>query len=339
VVGVAAALVTMALLVGGSVGASALAATAEDDAEAVRDTHALVAATVGPESVLARLVDERSAALVTTLEVQDAVELPVEDYEAARSSTDLAVESLEQALEGADAPGLDALAGLEDVRSQVRAPVVGDLLANIDAAIDAFDAYTAVIDPFVASADGLLPAGLEAEVRRGAELSLAATRHADRSARLVREFLVAVLSGDQAINEEAEIQAVGNAFSERQSEGEVIATLAVGAYEPFAEAFGSSEQRAGLDDQFEAALATFGAAPDEVLGAWTGDDRADIAEVQLRREAFGVVAERLDADEVDALDRRDLYAALRTGALIVLGVCTFGVVAGVWRYRRTRRRA
>jgi hypothetical protein len=156
---------------------------------------------------------------------------------------------------------------------------------------------------------------------------------------LVRELLVAGLSGDQAINDSAEVEALGDAFSERQSEGEFIATLAVGAYEPFAEAFGSSEQRAELDTQLQASRATFGAAPDEVLGAWTGDDRADIAEVQLRRQAFGVVADRLDGDEADALDRRDRYAMLRTGALVALGVCTFGVVAGVWRYRRTRRRA
>src|SRR5262245_15692627 len=119
----------------------------------VREQTDLAEASVGPLSLLSVLEDERNAAAVYTMGVEDAVALPVEDNGQAREAVDAAISSFRAEVNRrggnialAYAPALEQLDQLDALRASIDAvPDDQRTLANIGTVSRVFDGYTGIM--------------------------------------------------------------------------------------------------------------------------------------------------------------------------------------------------
>src|SRR5690606_34087192 len=197
---------------------------AANERREVRDQTALADISLGPSSILSTLEQERNAAGVYVIGMEDAFALPVEDPAEAAQNTDGVIESFraEVQRQGPDivaayAPAFEAMEGLGELRSQIMSvPDEQRTLANFDAVSGTFDAYTAIMDTLAQTNRRVALAIDDAQLRQGAELVDLNSQQTNLIAILVRDLLAARVSseGDGKITTPEEIGTIARSLSQ-----------------------------------------------------------------------------------------------------------------------------
>jgi signal transduction histidine kinase len=316
-----------------------------EDASQVHDQSALAEISVGPASVLSRLEDERNAAAVYLLNAQDAFALPIEDNAAARVATDAALATFESAvesrggdIEGAYRPALEAMDGLAELRDGIDSFRGERGLANIDATVETFDAYSELMTPLFDANRQVALAIDNAELRRGAELVDLSSRQTDLIAILTRDLLLAAISGNGKVDRPEEIQAVAQRLAQLRNNEQLITTKATGDYQPLAEALLSAEEVVKFPEVVDKALTTGTVDIPGVTTYSAGEDPETYGYTVFRQSVTDTLTERADDLESAASARQRWYLILAVIALAVAVVVTWLVSRSITRPLRSLTR-
>jgi Nitrate and nitrite sensing len=308
------------------------------DAELVRDQTELAEASIGPASVLSKVEDERNAAAVYLLGMENDFALPVEDNAAARAATDESIEVFRRdierlggAVEDAYGPALDDMAALDDLRAQIDgAPDGSRGLGNIEAVSSNFDGYTAAMQPLFEANKQVALAIDDPDLRRGAELIDLGSRQTDIIATLVRDLLLAAVGGTSpdGVNAPAEVSAVAAGLTELRANEQRLAAKGTGLYRELVEDLFADEAVANFPPVVEQALTTGAVDLDGVIRYSAGDDPSGFGYTVFR----GGVTEALGAEAEDLLSA----AEARQRWFIVLAVVAVSLATTVtWLVSRS----
>ncbi|MGH9290936.1 MAG: HAMP domain-containing protein, partial [Acidimicrobiales bacterium] len=313
-----------------------------DEARQVRDQTALAEASIGPASLLSLLEDERNAAGVYMLDAQDAFALPVEDNAEARAATDEAVadfrdqvQDLGGEVEAAYGPAIDAMSGLGELRNQIDSFEGTRSLANIEPTIEVFDAYGPFMAPFFAANKRVALAIDNPELRRGAELVDLSSRQTDLIAQLTRDLLLAVIGGDNQLNQPAEVSGVAGRLGQLETNKDLINTKATGDYGLLAGALFHAQEIRLFPKVVEDALETGQPDVDGVIRYSAGEDPETYGYTVFRTGVTDELTSRADELESAAAARQRAYLLLAALALGVAIVVTWLVSRSITRPLRS----
>jgi hypothetical protein len=190
-----------------------------DDAK--RETE-LALASVGPNSLISNLQNERNMTGLTLLGLAAAVDLPVDDVPQARAATDAAIVELQEfvasgspELETIFADGLAAVnSGLATVRAEVDAIPAPYGLERQPEADAMFLSYTegirALLDDTIAVAYSID----DADLRTGVEIIGLATLAYENGTNVVRGVLLGQITGNNSVEARLELARL-NAITDR----------------------------------------------------------------------------------------------------------------------------
>jgi signal transduction histidine kinase len=313
-----------------------------DEARDVRDQSALAEASIGPASLLSRLEDERNAAGVYLLGAEDAFALPVEDNAQARAATDQAVadfreqvQSLGGEVEAAYGPALDAMSGIGELRNRIESFDGARNFANIEPTIEMFDAYGPFMAPFFEANKRVALAIDNPELRRGAELVDLSSRQTDLIAQLTRDLLLAVIGGDNKLNQPAEVSAVAGRLGQLDTNKDLINTKATGDYAFLAGSLFHSQEIRLFPKVVEEALETGNPDVDGVIRYSAGEDPETYGYTVFRTGVTDELTSTADDLESTAADRQRAYVVLAALALGVAVIVTWLVSRSITRPLRS----
>ncbi|HET6664723.1 MAG TPA: ATP-binding protein, partial [Acidimicrobiales bacterium] len=313
-----------------------------DEAREVRDQSALAEASIGPASLLSRLEDERNAAGVYLLGAEDAFALPVEDNAQARAATDQAVadfreqvQSLGGEVEAAYGPALDAMSGIGELRNRIDSFDGARNFANIEPTIELFDAYGPFMAPFFEANKRVALAIDNPELRRGAELVDLSSRQTDLIAQLTRDLLLAVIGGDNKLNQPAEVSAVAGRLGQLETNKDLINTKATGDYAFLAGSLFHSQEIRLFPKVVEEALETGNPDIDGVIRYSAGEDPETYGYTVFRTGVTDELTSTADDLESTAADRQRAYVVLAALALGVAVIVTWLVSRSITRPLRS----
>src|SRR5262245_30715281 len=311
----------------------------------VREQTDLAEASVGPLSLLSVLEDERNAAAVYTMGVEDAVALPVEDNGQAREAVNAAISSFRAEVNDrggnialAYAPALEQLDQLDALRASIDAvPDDQRTLANIGTVSRVFDGYTGIMAAFFDANKRVALAIDDPDLRRGAELTDLEARQTDLLARLVRDLLLAQLGGDNpdGLNVPSEISSVSRQLAALRANADLIRTKATGDYKPLADALFADENVQKFPEVVDQALATGQVDLDAVLTTSAGEDPDTFGYTVFRRDAIAELAATADELEANAQSRQQWFAILAGSAVVLATVVTWLVSRSITKPLRS----
>ncbi|HEX8804623.1 MAG TPA: HAMP domain-containing protein, partial [Acidimicrobiales bacterium] len=312
-----------------------VAATA-DEVDQIHDQASMAASTVGPPSVLSMIEDERNAASVWLLGLEQAFALPVEDVAATWDATDDAVATFRADVErhGGEVertyrPAIEALGELEAIRTRVDGFTGARNMQNMPSVVTVFDDYSRVMDTLFAANRQVTASVHDAELRRGAELADLSARQTDLIARIVRDLLETQLSGDMdGVNDPDEVSLVGRHLGQLRMNERLITTKAQGAYRPMAQALFADEDVRRFPSLVDAAIASGNVDLVDVADAAAGDDPDTFGYTVFR----GDVTEQLQA-EADATGRA-ADGRLRQ-YIAIAGLATAAALIATWLVSRS----
>jgi signal transduction histidine kinase len=306
------------------------------DVDEARDQAELATSTIGPPSLLSKLEDERNAASIYLLNLEDAFALPVEDNAEAWAATDRALDEFQADIErrgGGMAetygPALDALRGLEDVRASVEGFDGERGLDNMDEAARAFDDYSAIMDTLFAANQQVIVSIHDTELRQGAELADLSARQTDVVARLVRDLMVTTLSGDRdGVNQHDEIATIGRELGIVRTNEQLIRTKAEGPYRPLAESLFDDDDVQRFPELVRGAIETGTFDLLDVAEASAGDDADSFGYTAFRGGVIDELERQADQAQADADQRLRWYIALAA-------LATAGALLATWLVSRS----
>src|SRR5262245_23369100 len=311
----------------------------------VREQVELAEATVGPLSLLSVLEDERNAAAVYTMHVEDAVALPVEDNGQARETVNAAISSFRAEVNErggnialAYAPALEQLDNLDALRASIDAiPESERGLQNIEAVSTNFDGYSQIMDAFFDANKRVALAIDDPELRRGAELTDLEARQTDLLARLVRDLLLAGIGGDSpdGLNMPSEIGSVSRQLAALRADADAIRTKATGDYKPLADALFADENVQGFPEVVDQAIATGQVDLDAVLTTSAGEDPETFGYTVFRKDAIAELSATGDDLEASAARRQQMFAILAGSAVVIAGVVAWLVSRSITKPLRS----
>jgi signal transduction histidine kinase len=313
------------------------------DVDEVHDQAELATSTIGTPSLLSKLEDERNAAAIYLLDLQDAFALPVEDNADAWRATDQAFDEFRADVEqrgggvaAAYGPALDAMGGLDDVRASVEGFDGERGLDNMDEVARAFDDYTAIMDTLFAANRQVIVTIHDTELRQGAELADLSARQTDLLARLVRDLMVTTLSGDQdGVNQQTEVATIGRELGLLRNNENLIRTKARGAYRPLAESLFADDDVQRFPELVRAAIETGTFDLLDVAEASAGDDADSFGYTAFRNDVTAELERQASAAQDDADQRLQRYIALAALATLAALGATWLVSRSITRPLRS----
>jgi signal transduction histidine kinase len=314
----------------------------------IRRQADLAEAALGPGSLLSKLEDERNAAAIELLGVENLLDLPVEDQPTARAATDAARAEFEQDLARLDAetretyaPAIEGLGQLEELRAQVDGfSGPRDIQSVNDEETRAnFDGYSSIMTRLF---DANRQVALEIDdpdLRRGAQLIDLSARQSDLHAKLAQLLVLAAASRD-GVNTSTEIASISALRSELTDNERSIRTKAAGAYQPLVDTLLGTDHIQRFPQLVDEALSSpqgqVNAA--EVLATADGPSAEEFGYTVFR----DAVAKELRAetdDKTGAADTRVwLFRSLALAAILVAGVATWAVSRSITRPLRALTR-
>jgi HAMP domain-containing protein len=302
----------------------------------------LAEAVVGPGGLSNALQDERNRATVDLVDIGNLIRLPVPTNADARRATDRAVADFRRLVDDhgpevqeSYAPtlaDLDRLAELRDDIDTNAGPFTFD--ANYPAADEAFGRYTELIDHLIDANADVAFAIDDPDLRRGAEVSLLASRQADAVARLIRHVLITAI-GPDGFDQRSEIVELGRLYGRARQGEDAMRLQATGAYAEIAAPVQTA--LTPLYEQVEHVMATtevdvvpfLGAMDPGPEGSYDGSFRARVR----------VVLEA-DADRMEAASsqRVRLFRLLAALAALVAAVITWMISQSITRPLRSLTR-
>jgi hypothetical protein len=199
--------------------AAAEVARVSRDARDVREQTELATATIGPNGLITALQSERNWASAYLVGVEKQFTLEVTGFERTRGDTTTVLAEFEDELDRRDpavraayAPALAGLADLTALRRDIDDAAAKPVrsIADIAVSTEAFDRYTALIEPFFGGMARISIATSDGQLRQGARLTETVTRQIETVPQLANALVlpatVATGPGDRAgINSPAEI--------------------------------------------------------------------------------------------------------------------------------------
>jgi signal transduction histidine kinase len=286
----------------------------------------LAEASIGPGSLVVNLQNERNRASINLIGLGAAAELAVKDNPEARGITDpSAVQFREETNSRGDVvraafePAWTALEDLEPLREDIDAYDGPMDSTNEEFADEVFQRYTVMTEAFF---DGTSQVALtvdDSSLRNGVEIVDASTRQGEIRARIVRDLVLATITGTL---DEPDVRQSVAALSDRGRQFEdTIRTNASGPYagvadETFAEAGVQSFNR-----QIDSYLAGEGVEITPLLGAVAADP--DIGYTGLRTKAAALLSSEATRLQDDAIARMQLFAGIALGGLLVALLVTW----------------
>ncbi|HKH05558.1 MAG TPA: nitrate- and nitrite sensing domain-containing protein [Acidimicrobiales bacterium] len=304
-------------------------------ADEVHTQADLATRAAGPPSVLSLIEDERNAAAIHLLDAADLVALPVEDVTETRVATDEALATFREDIaaggrqvEAAYGPALEALGGIEAIRTQVDQAPGTRGFGNVEQAIGAFDAYSVVMDDMFRANLHVTPAIGDTELRRGAELIDLTARQTDLIARIVRHLLVVTITGDNRLNQAPEVTDISRLLGLVRSNEVLISTKSRGQYAPLAEDLLADPDIQRFPELVAEAVETGSVPIEDILTASTGTDPSRYGYTVFRQE----VDETLQAEA--RIVQRTADSHLRR-YLILAVLATLVAVVVTWLVSRS----
>jgi signal transduction histidine kinase len=235
---------------------------ASAQASDVRDQAEIATASLGPGSLVIRLQDERNRAALDLIGMGDATDLAVETNEEARELTDEAITELRAELEarGAEtaavfAPSLSAMEDLEGLRSAIDTYAGPIDFSNTDFANEVFSRYTVVTEAFFDATTRIAAVVDDPSLRTGVHLIDRSNRQSEMRARLVREVILMVLTGEaesrEGLREVAALHDRSKGF-----DTDIAAAATTGRYAGLADDVFADPQVESFNQQIETFLAT-----------------------------------------------------------------------------------
>src|ERR671919_317999 len=329
-------------LLGLSVVAALEAAQISGEVDEVRRQRELARASTGHQGLITVLENERNWAAIEVSGQAEAVDLRVEGYDATRADTDRAIVDFEAALARDDRavreafrPALEALDGLDALRSDIDAVPDPRDTSKIDVANEFYGRYAELIDPFLDANTRVVSAIDNAELRRGASLVDLATRQIETFAELSRLTAIGVTLGG-GIDTPAEISAIARSRATFDANNEDILRASEEPYASVIDELFPQDVVAGLFEQIDTEIQGGEADFNEVI---------EIISVPPD-EGYGGMRDRLSdeliasADDLvhDAEVRRWWYIALAAVALVAAVALTWLVSRSITRPLRSLTR-
>ncbi len=314
--------------------------TASNQVGELQDQSELATSSIGPGSLLVHLQDERNRASIDLIGLGSSAGLPVASNQEARELTDDAVPELQSLVqrrggevEAAFAPAWVAMSDLQDLRATIDAYTGPMDLANDELANEVFSRYTTIIEAFFDGTTTLARSVDDAELRNGVEIIDAATRQSEMRARIVRNVLLAVVSG--TVDSPQVGQEIAALYDRARGFDADIRSNAAGPYEGIADATFAESGVLGFNSQVEGLLA--GGQPDINALLTSARSEPDIGYAGLRSRAADELSSEADRVEAEAVDRQQLVAGIALAALLLALVVTSVASRSITRPLRSLR--
>jgi signal transduction histidine kinase len=315
------------------------------EADKVRDQTELATSSIGPSGLITGLQNERNYGSVWLLGFEGALELPVKSFEEATANTDAAIANFKDEIE---AKGGDVAETFGPVIEEIDREIQGYRqivtgfsgergLNNTPTSEPFFNGYTALIDRTFQASGRVALAIDDATLRRGVELTDLASHQIEVTARLIRAFLLAGVTG--MLDTPEEIGEASGLLGQLENNMATIHQLAIGRYEaPAAKAEGEV-LAAGVIDLSHQAIDTAGTEPVPVSKFTASVSRKDDEGWNGFRTAVNEEIERRAGElNDDAARSRQLYMALALLAVAVAVLVTWLVSRSITRPLRSLTR-
>jgi signal transduction histidine kinase len=315
------------------------------EADKVRAQTELATSSIGPTGLITGLQNERNYGSVWLLGFETALELPVKSYEEATANTDAAIANFKDEI---DAKGGDVAETFGPVIDDIERDVQGYRqtiagfsgergLNNTATSEPFFNGYTSLIDRMFQASGRVALAIDDATLRRGVELTDLASHQIEVTARLIRAFLLAGVTGK--LDTPEEIGEASGLLGQLENNMATIHQLAIGRYEaPAAKAEGEV-LAAGVIDLSHQAINTAGIEPVPVSKFTASVSRKDDEGWNGFRTAVNEEIERRAGElNDDAARSRQLYMALALLAVAVAVLVTWLVSRSITRPLRSLTR-
>jgi signal transduction histidine kinase len=234
---------------------------ASAQASDVRDQAELATASLGPGSLVIRLQDERNRAALDLIGMGDATDLAVETNEEARELTDEAIVELHAELDARSdetaavfAPALAAMEDLEGLRAAIDAFDGPMDFGNTDFANEVFSRYTVVTEAFFDATTRIAATVDDPSLRTGVHLIDRSNRQSEMRARLVRQVILMVLTGEAESREG--LREVAALHDRSEGYDADIAAATTGRYAGLADEVFADPQVQSFNEQIRTFLAT-----------------------------------------------------------------------------------
>ncbi|HMG44446.1 MAG TPA: nitrate- and nitrite sensing domain-containing protein [Acidimicrobiales bacterium] len=315
----------------------------------IREQADLATAAIGVESVPSKLEDERNAAAIYLVGLENIPDLMVEDNTEARAATDQALEefrgelaSRSDAAEEAYGPALEAMGpGLDALRQQVDAYQGERRPENIDLTREVFDGYSELMSPLFDTNRQVALEVDDPELRRGAQLIDLAARQTDLMAKLTIAVFFANGGGEQPdnlVSSSQEVAEVSALYAELTDNSQSIDTKAAGGYRKFQQDLAATPHLQTFNEMVERGLTEGIAPPAELLSAAAGPSAEENGYSIFRRQ----VGEELQSEANSLTDNADvdkwLFGALALASLLIAGLATWWVSRSITRPLRALTR-
>ncbi|HEX5365862.1 MAG TPA: ATP-binding protein [Acidimicrobiales bacterium] len=311
------------------------------DTREVRDQTELAAVTMGPNSLLSALQDERAFASADLVGVDNFMQLEVEGYDQTRTATDAALVQFRDELDGrvgiarsAYAPALDGLeAKLRQLRGDIDVAIRTTVLdmTNMGTTSRVFKSYTALIVPFFDGTSRVADAVDDRDLRQGGELMATFTRYKETIEELHNAValpaLMAVGPGDEpGVNSRTEIATIAE-LQDAIREYAPELRSPPGRYAAMAERSFSEEYHRVADEAATQALTTGSIDVAQYV--------ANLSKIPAQ-EAYGNYRDRLGAAIQDRADELNASATARQRWFVVSAVVPLTVAMVVtWLVSRS----
>jgi HAMP domain-containing protein len=315
---------------------------ARDTAEVRRETQ-LASTASGPSSIVGRLFDERSWAVLELTGLESSYEAPVTGYDETRQATDDAIEVFRAeveakggAVEATYHQVVDSLSDIEQIRREIDAFTEPRSTANMPFSTGIYDRYAELIDRILGANSLVSQQMRDRELRKGTEIADLASRQAEIVANLSRQVLVDATLSEGGIDTAAEIRASASLLSSFDR----LNTQIEGTTAPFDELVREHNPRdrnQALHDRVEEALET------GTVGDLNGFLDATVVPPgegfpRLRDEVFDVVSERADTLEANATTRQRIFVLLALVCFLLAGTMIFLISRSITRPLRSLTR-
>jgi HAMP domain-containing protein len=295
--------------------------SASDERAEVRRQTELARAAIGPAGLLSTLQNERIWVAVDALGFQEVFNAPVASYEEAFAETDAARAEVEQRVDAGSGVVADAYAGpidglleLDRLRfdTETFRTTDRDTTGNIEFAFDAWDRYTALLEPFYDATTRLIGDIEDPELREGARTSDNIARGIEAFSRMGERTVVIALLTENGVDTRDELAELSRLRANLVRYSGAIAS----AKPPYADLPSFPEaQRVidGLDVQAEEALRTGRISIDEFFASVeTPQDEGLFA---LQDEVHRIINARADELEDRAETRQLRLVTLAIGGM------------------------
>ncbi|HET6950400.1 MAG TPA: nitrate- and nitrite sensing domain-containing protein, partial [Acidimicrobiales bacterium] len=315
------------------------------DQQDVEAQTELATSSIGPSGLITGLQNERNYGSVWLLGFEGALELPVKSFEDAMAATDAAIATFKEEI---DAKGGEVAATFGEVMNEVdenlqsyRELVTGYQgergLNNTPTSEPFFTGYTTLIDSLLTANGRVALAIDDSTLRRGVELTDLSTRQIENTARLIRVFLLAGVTGK--LDTPDEIGEASGLLGQLENNAASIHQLAVGRFEPAAAKAEAEVAASGFVELCHRAIDTARQDPVPLSEFTASVSRKDDEGWNGFRTAVNEeILQRADELNADATRSQRLYLALALLALAVALLVTWLVSRSITRPLRSLTR-